>query len=228
MEADDLGTYVVKWRGAGQGVKVLVAEVVCGELARALGLPVPALVTVDVAAELAVGEPDAEVQELMQRSAGRNLGLDYLPGALDFEAGADGVDPRLAGQVLWFDALVGSVDRRGRWLPAPFAARGEPALVAGAAPSGRGDAAVTSKDTFEYAVLRVVPRVERGEALNAGVLVYCRQRDFLGSRVHLDLDRLRALDPTADVDAIGRALQAAADVCAASPEAGAAGREALG
>jgi hypothetical protein len=114
MEADDLGTYVVKWRAAGQGVKVLVAEVVCGELARALELPVPALVTVDVAPELAVGEPDVEVQELLQRSAGRNLGLDYLPGALDFEAGADGVDPGLAGRVLWFDALVGNVDRSWR------------------------------------------------------------------------------------------------------------------
>jgi hypothetical protein len=114
MEADDLGTYVVKWRAAGQGVKVLVAEVVCGELARALGLPVPELVTVDVAPELAVGEPDVEVQELLQRSAGRNLGLDYLPGALDFEAGADGVDPGLAGRVLWFDALIGNVDRSWR------------------------------------------------------------------------------------------------------------------
>jgi hypothetical protein len=114
MEADDLGTYVVKWRAAGQGVKVLVAEVVCGELARALGLPVPALVTVDVAPELGVGEPDFEVQDLLQRSAGRNLGLDYLPGALDFEAGADGVDPGLAGRVLWFDALVGNVDRSWR------------------------------------------------------------------------------------------------------------------
>ena len=114
MEADDLGTYVVKWRAAGQGVKVLVAEVVCGELARRLGLPVPALVTVDVAPELAVGEPDYEVQDLLQRSAGRNLGLDYLPGALDFDAGADGVDPALAGRVLWFDAFVGNVDRSWR------------------------------------------------------------------------------------------------------------------
>jgi hypothetical protein len=114
MEADDLGTYVVKWRAAGQGLPVLVAEVVCGELARALGLPVPALVTVDVAPELGVGEPDFDVQELLQRSAGRNLGLDYLPGALDFEAGAEGVDPRLAGRVLWFDALVGNVDRSWR------------------------------------------------------------------------------------------------------------------
>ena len=114
MEADDLGTYVVKWRAAGQGVRVLVAEVVCGELARALDLPVPALVTVDVAPELGVGEPDVEVQELLQRSAGLNLGLDFLPGALDFEAGADGVDPSLAGRVLWFDALVGNVDRSWR------------------------------------------------------------------------------------------------------------------
>ena len=85
-----------------------------------------------------------------------------------------------------------------------------------------------SRETFEYAVLRVVPRVERGETLNAGLLVYCRQRDYLGSRVHLDADRLRALDPTADPDAIRRALQAAADVCAADPASGAAGREALG
>ena len=79
---------------------------------------------------------------------------------------------------------------------------------------------MTAKDTFEYAVLRFVPRVERGEALNAGVLVYCRQRDYLGSRVHLDVDRLRALDPTADAAAISRALQAAAD-CRARPIAAA-------
>jgi hypothetical protein len=69
---------------------------------------------VDVAPELGVGEPDVEVQELLQRSAGRNLGLDFLPGALDFEAGADGVDPELAGRVLWFDALIGNVDRSWR------------------------------------------------------------------------------------------------------------------
>ncbi|MCO7219643.1 DUF3037 domain-containing protein [Klenkia sp. PcliD-1-E] len=83
-------------------------------------------------------------------------------------------------------------------------------------------------NTYEYAVLRVVPRVDRGEQFNAGVLVYCRQRDYLGSRVHLDTDRLRALDPAADPVAIAWALQAAADVCAAVPGAGAAGREVLG
>jgi hypothetical protein len=114
MEADDLGTYVVKWRAAGQGVKVLAAEVVCGELARRLTLPVPALVTVDVAPELAVGEPDQEVQELLRNSAGVNLGMDYLPGALDFEAGVAEVTGEMAGRVLWFDALVGNVDRSWR------------------------------------------------------------------------------------------------------------------
>jgi hypothetical protein len=114
MEADDLGTYVVKWRAAGQGVKVLAAEVVCGELARRLTLPVPALVTVDVAPELAVGEPDQEVQELLRNSAGVNMGMDYLPGALDFEAGVAEVTGELAGRVLWFDALVGNVDRSWR------------------------------------------------------------------------------------------------------------------
>src|SRR5829696_2638024 len=114
MEADDLGTYVVKWRAAGQGVKVLAAEVVCGELARRLALPVPALVTVDVAPELAVGEPDQEVQELLRNSAGVNLGMDYLPGALDFEAGVAAVSGELAGRVLWFDGLIGNVDRSWR------------------------------------------------------------------------------------------------------------------
>jgi hypothetical protein len=114
MEADDLGTYVVKWRAAGQGVKVLAAEVVCGELARRLALPVPALVRAEVAPELAVGEPDQEVQELLRNSAGVNLGMDYLPGALDFEAGVAEVTPELAGRVLWFDALVGNVDRSWR------------------------------------------------------------------------------------------------------------------
>jgi len=114
MEADDLGTYVVKFRGAGQGPKVLVAEVVCGELARALGLPVPDLVTVDLDPALGASEPDQEVQELLRASPGLNLGMDFLPGALDLDPVAFPVDPGLAGRVLWFDALVGNVDRSWR------------------------------------------------------------------------------------------------------------------
>jgi hypothetical protein len=114
MEADDFGTYVVKFHGAGQGRKALVAEVVATELARALGLEVPRLVTVDVDPALAPGEPDQEVQDLLRASAGRNLGVDYLPGAVDVDPAAFEVDPLLAGRVLWFDALVGNADRSWR------------------------------------------------------------------------------------------------------------------
>jgi hypothetical protein len=114
VEADDLGMYVVKFRGAGQGVKVLVAEVVVGELARALGLPVPELVVVNLDPRLAPAEPDQEVQDLLRASPGANLGLDYLPGSLGFEPAVDRVDPDLAAQVLWLDGLVDNVDRTWR------------------------------------------------------------------------------------------------------------------
>ena len=82
-----------------------------------------------------------------------------------------------------------------------------------------------SRAPFEYAVLRVVPRVDRGESMNAGVLLYCQARDFLGARVHLDADRLRALDPAADPGAVEHALRTAAGVCDADPSAGPAGEE---
>ncbi len=174
MEADDLGTYVVKWRAAGQGVRVLVAEVVCGELARALALPVPALVTVDVAPELAVGEPDPEVQELLQRSAGRNLGLDYLPGALDFEAGACGVEPEPAGRVLWFDALVGNVDRSWR-NPNMLFWHGRLQLIDhGAALTfhhswpGAEAAVARPYDAAQHALLECAPDVRAADAALAG------------------------------------------------------------
>ena len=114
MECDDLGTYVVKFVGAGQGRKVLVAEVLVGELARALGLPVPELVAVDVDPVLGRAEPDQEVQDLLRASPGLNLGTDYLPGSLGFDPNAHVVDTDLASRVLWFDALVGNVDRSWR------------------------------------------------------------------------------------------------------------------
>ena len=93
MEADDLGTYVVKFRGAGQGRKALVAEIISAGLASACGLAVPDLVTVDLDPALAPGEPDQEIQDLLRASGGLNLGVDFLPGALDFETGAATVDP---------------------------------------------------------------------------------------------------------------------------------------
>ena len=82
-----------------------------------------------------------------------------------------------------------------------------------------------SRDPFEYAVLRVVPRVDRGESMNAGVLLYCRSRSFIGARVHLDGDRLRALDPTADPAAVEHALRTAAGICDGDAAAGPAGEE---
>src|SRR5260370_15162776 len=88
MEAEDLGTYVVKFRGAGQGRKALVAEVICAALARTCGLPVPHLVTIEVDPAMAPGEPDQEIQDLLRASAGLNLGVHFLPGALHFETGA--------------------------------------------------------------------------------------------------------------------------------------------
>lgn len=113
MEADDDGLYVTKFRGAGQGEKALVAEVVAGELARALGLPVPELVVVDVDPALATAEPDPEIQELIEASPGLNLGMDFLPGSLPFTA-ATAIDPARAAEIVWFDTLVTNVDRTHR------------------------------------------------------------------------------------------------------------------
>ena len=114
MEADDCGVYVVKFRGAGQGRAVLVNEVVAGELGRRLGLPVPELVVVDVDPVLGRAEPDEEVQDLLRASGGANLGMDFLPGSIGFDPQVHPVEPRLASRVLWFDALVGNVDRTWR------------------------------------------------------------------------------------------------------------------
>jgi len=114
VEADDLGTYVVKFRGAGQGPKALVAEVIAGELARRLGLPVPELAVAILDPVVARAEPDEEVQELIKASAGPNLGMDFLPGALGYDPVAHPVDARLASTVLAFDAFVENVDRSWR------------------------------------------------------------------------------------------------------------------
>jgi hypothetical protein len=112
VEADDDGFYVLKFRGAGQGRKALVAEVVAGELARALGFPVPELVALDLDPELGRAEPDPEIQDLLLASAGANLGVDFLPGALTFSpAAGPSPEPEFAADVVWLDALVTNVDR---------------------------------------------------------------------------------------------------------------------
>jgi hypothetical protein len=114
VEADDLGTYVLKFRGAGQGRKALIAEIVAGEIARNLGLRVPEIVLVNLDPELACAEPDVEIQDLIQASAGLNLALDYLPGSLSFDPLVEPPGPDLASRILWFDALVTNVDRTPR------------------------------------------------------------------------------------------------------------------
>lgn len=120
VEADDDGLYVVKFRAAGQGPKALVAELVGGELGRALGLPVPDIVLVELDATLGKAEPHQEIQDLLVRSAGLNLGLDFLPGSLAFDPaagmspGADLPDPDLAADIVWFDAFITNVDRTAK------------------------------------------------------------------------------------------------------------------
>ena len=114
VEADDQGMYVLKFRGAGQGPKALIAELVAGEIARALGLPVPEIVFVELDAELARTEPDPEIQHLIKASAGLNLALDYLPGAVTFDPVVERPDAELASAIVWFDALVTNVDRTPR------------------------------------------------------------------------------------------------------------------
>ena len=115
VEACDDGLYVVKFRGAGQGPKALVAEILAGELARAVGLPVPEQVFVSLDPSIGNAEPDPEIQDLLKASGGLNVGLDFLPGALAFdEAAARRIDPSLAAEIVWLDALMLNVDRTPR------------------------------------------------------------------------------------------------------------------
>jgi len=121
VEADDEGLYVLKFRGAGQGTRALIAELVAGEIGRALGLPVPEIVFARLDPELARTEPDPEIQDLIRAStdlvagsSGLNLALDYLPGSVTFDPLAFAVDPDLASAIVWFDAYVTNLDRTPR------------------------------------------------------------------------------------------------------------------
>jgi hypothetical protein len=115
VEADDDGLYVAKFRGAGQGLRALVAEVIVGELIRRAGLLVPELVALTIDPRLGAAEPDPEIQELIASSAGENLGVDFLPGALPYAAsGQWRPSAQLAADVVWLDALTTNVDRSAR------------------------------------------------------------------------------------------------------------------
>ncbi|MGD9561062.1 MAG: HipA family kinase [Pyrinomonadaceae bacterium] len=114
VEADDDGMYVLKFRGAGQGPKALVAELIAGEIARACGLRVPEIVFAELDIELSRTEPDPEIQDLLKASAGLNLALDYLPGSITFDPVVDEVGAGLASEIVWLDAFVTNVDRTAR------------------------------------------------------------------------------------------------------------------
>ncbi len=116
VDTEDGGLFVVKFRGAGQGAKVLVAELIVGGIASRLGLPIPELAIVDVGERFGRTEPDPEIQELLRRSHGTNVGLRYLEGAFNFDPSAAGelVSPELAAKIVWLDALTTNPDRTHR------------------------------------------------------------------------------------------------------------------
>jgi hypothetical protein len=114
VEADDDGLYVLKFRGAGQGPRMLIAELVSGELARVAGLPVPEVVFAELDPELARTEPDPEIHALILDSAGLNLALDYLPGSVTYDPVVQRLGPDLASRIVWFDAFVSNVDRTAK------------------------------------------------------------------------------------------------------------------
>ncbi len=113
-EADDDFLYVLKFRGAGQGVKSLVAELIGGEIARLLGLKVPEIVFAQLDSAFGRTEPDEEIQDLLKASEGLNIGLHYLSGAITFDATVTRIDPLLASRIVWLDCLITNVDRTAR------------------------------------------------------------------------------------------------------------------
>jgi len=176
VAADDGALYVAKFRGAAQGRKALVAEVVAGELARRLGLRVPELVRAEVDPVIALGEPEQQVQELVQASGGTNLGMAFLSRAFGFDPLAFPVDPLLAGRVVWFDALIGNVDRSWR-NPNLLVRQGELWLIDHGASlifhhnwPRAGASARRPFDAGDHALLRFGPRVAAADAELAGLV----------------------------------------------------------
>ena len=216
VEADDDGLYVLKFTGAGQGRKALAAEIVAGELARGLGLPVPELVFVNVDAELARAEPDPEIQDLINASVGVNLGVDFLPGSLPYSPDRP-PDPELAASVVWLDALVENVDRTPRnpnllrwhgnlWLIDHGASlfvhhgSGDPLAVAGRPfPAIREHVLLPAAGSIVAADARLAPRADPAAA---AALVPDAWRDGAPYAEHL---RARLAEPRAWVEEADRA-----------------------
>lgn len=114
VEAEDDFLYVLKFRGAGQGVKALIADLIGGEIARRLGLRVPEIVFAEINEAFGRTEPDEEIQDLLKASTGLNLALHFLSGAITFDPAVNPVDPLLASQIVWLDGLITNVDRTAK------------------------------------------------------------------------------------------------------------------
>ena len=162
VEGDDLGTYVCKFRGAGQGVRVLVAEVIVSGLATRLGLRTPRLVALELDPEIARYEADEEVQDLLTASLGSNLGVDFLPGSFGFDTSVE-VTPDFAGRLVWLDAYVANVDRSWR-NPNMLVWHGRPWLIDHGASlyfHHGWSGGVGSADRFAAPVARAAPQTSR-------------------------------------------------------------------
>ncbi len=204
LEADDDGLYVTKFRAAGQGAKALVAEIIVGELARAAGLPVPEIVLVEVSDQLGRTEPDPEINALVTHSAGLNVGLDFLPGALDYSAARpDTIAASLASQIVWFDALATNVDRTPR-NPNLLIWHGEPWLIDHGAAlyqhHGAGDLASRADDRFplirDHVLLPQATELTAADAALTATLT----PEVIALTVGLVPDALLGPDPAADRD----------------------------
>jgi hypothetical protein len=171
VEADDEGLYVLKFRGAGQGPKALLAELLAGEIARLAELPVPEIVFVNLPDDLARTEPDAEIQSLIKASGGLNLALDYLPGSITYDPLIFEPDAQLASRIVWFDAYICNVDRTPRnvnmliWHRRLWLIDHGAALYFHHAWSGRDRPAATRFPLIkDHALLKYADAIERADA----------------------------------------------------------------
>lgn len=208
VEADDDGLYVLKFRAAGHGVLALTAELLAGEIGRALGLPIPELVFARLDRELARTEPDPEIHALIHDSAGLNIALDYLPGSVNFDPVVHGMTPEFASRVVWFDAFVSNVDRTPRntnmlmWHRAPWLIDHGSTLYFHHSPGWSTDAA-RARDPFtaitSHVLLHLASRIrEENEHLASlltpaviGDIVACVPDDWLGADALRERDAYR-------------------------------------
>ncbi len=203
VEADDDGMYVVKFRGSGHGARALIAELISGEIGRALGLPVPEIVLATIDPDLARTEPDPEIHALIRDSAGVNVALDFLPGSVNYDPVVHRMLPDLASRIVWFDALVTNVDRSARntnmlmWHRAPYLIDHGSTLYFHHAPAWRAnpDRARAPFPTIrDHVLLRLATRLETEDEAMASALT----RDVIDTVVTLVPDAWLAETTAAD------------------------------